>query len=451
MLNSPEPMSKMFTASALTLLLSGVPAQIITAPALAQAGNFTDITGYWAEQYVRGLAERQIIGGFPDNTFKPNAPITRAQFAAIVVRAFNLGSAGAGSTFVDVPNNYWASGAIRAVSNSGLVTGFPDGTFRPEQQITRAQALVVLTKALGAKATPNPSALERYSDRQAVPDWALDSLSRAANAGIIVSFPNPSIIAPNNVASRGEVAALIYQTIYRMGDRNLPPLTIGTLGQTAVAPPPPAPALSIEIIQTNANPNQPLLGGEDLIVSAFGTPQATASFVIAGINQNNPIPMNEVRPGVYEGRYTIRRSDGQLNTRLAVTLSKQGMTSVTRDFNGTIAINATGTAESIPNTLKPQILNVQNNDAVSFPLELRGQTLPNASVQIVVESINSIAGVINVAQRLFNLSAVANNKGIFNVQLPQASNLASGSLYRIRFTASLDNKSESTELFLKQK
>ncbi len=435
----------MFTATALTVVITALPTAVV-----AQAGNFKDIAGYWAEQYVRALAERQIIGGFPDNTFKPNAPITRAQFAAIVVRAFNLAPAGSGSAFIDVPSNYWASGAIRAVSNAGLVTGFPDGTFRPEQQITRAQALVVLTKVLGTKATPNPSALERYSDRQAVPDWALDSLSRAANAGIIVNFPNPSTIAPNNVATRGEVAALIYQTIYRMGDRNLPPLTIGTLEQTAVAPTP-VPALSIEIIQTNANPNQPLLGGEELIVSAFGTPQANASFVIAGINQNNPIPMTEVRPGVYEGRYTIRRSDGQLNTRLAVTLSKQGMTPVSRDFNGTIAINATGTAEPIPNTLKPQILNVQNNDVVSFPLELRGQTLPNAAVQIVVEGINSIAGVVSVTQRLFNLSATANNQGIFTVQLPQSASGGSGSLYRVRLTATRDNRAESTELLLRQR
>jgi len=436
-------MSRIFTATALSVIVSTVPVAV-----WAQTGNFTDITGYWAEQYVRGLAERQIIGGFPDNTFKPTAPITRAQFAAIVVRAFNLIPTGGGTAFVDVPNNYWASGAIRAVSNAGLVTGFPDGTFRPEQQITRAQALVVLTKVLGTRAVPNPAALERYSDRQAVPDWALDSLSRAANAGIIVNFPNANVIAPNNVATRGEVAALIYQTIYRMGDRNLPPLTIGTLTQPA---PTPVSALSIEIIQTNANPNQPLLGGEELIVSAFGTPQANASFVIAGVNQNRPIPMTEVRPGVYEGRYTIRRSDGQLNTRLAVTLSKQGMTPVSRDFNGTIAINGTGTAETIPNTLKPQILNVQNNDAVTFPLELRGQTLPNAPVQIVVDGINSIAGVVNVTQRLFTLSAVANTKGIFTVQLPQAANLPSGSLYRIRFTATQDNKTESTELLLRQK
>jgi len=239
-----------------------------------------------------------------------------------------------------------------------------------------------------------------------------------------------------------------------MGDRNLPPLTIGTLGQSAVTPPvATTPTLSIEFIQTNANPNQPLLGGEDLTVSAFGSPQANASFVIAGINQNNPIPMNEVRPGVYEGRYTIRRSDGQLNTRLAVTLSKQGMNPVSRDFNGMIAINATGTTTpaNTPRSLKPNILNVQNNDAVSFPLELRGETLPNASVQIVVESVNSLAGIVNVSQRLFNLSAVANSQGVFNVQLPQASNLHAGSLYLVRLTATQDNKTASTELLLRQK
>lgn len=435
-----------------SLTYGSIVALVVTLPAHSQ--SFTDIAGYWAEQYVSSLAQRQVIGGFPDNTFKPNAPITRAQFAAIVARAFNLPPASGASAFVDVPSNYWAAPAIRAVSNSGLVTGFPDGTFRPEDRITRVQALIVLTKALGAKATPNSSALDQYTDRQAVPDWALDGTSRAANAGIIVNFPSANLIAPNNVATRGEVAALMYQTLFRMGDRGLPPITIGTLGggQVAVTPPVTAPqVLNLDNIQINRDPRQTFAPGDELIVTASGTPQSSASFVIAGINQSQPIPMREIRSGVYEGSYTIRRSDGQLSTRLAVTLARQGFNSVSRDFNQSIAINSSNTNDAPRRTLKPEITGLKNNDPISFPTEIRGQTLPEARVQLVVEAVTSVAGVVNVTQRVLEQNAVANRRGVFSMQLPRVNSLSGASAYRLRFSAtnSQTNQTEVTELVLR--
>jgi hypothetical protein len=312
-----------------------------------------------------------------------------------------------------------------------------------------------LTKALGAKATPNPSALDRYADRQSVPDWALDSTSRAANAGIIVNFPSANLIAPNNVATRGEVAALMYQTLFRMGDRGLPPITIGTLGgDTApVTPtvPPIQQALTIDNIQLNRDPRQSFAPGDDLIVTVFGTPQASASFVIAGINQSQPIPMREIRSGVYEGGYTIRRSDGQLNTRLAVTLAKQGFNSVSRDFNNTIAINSSGSDDNPRRTLKPEIIGLKNNDPISFPADIRGQTLPEARIQLVVEAVSSVAGVVNVTQRVLEQSAVANRRGGFRMQLPRVSSLTGASVYRLRFAATnpQNNQTEVTELILR--
>ena len=427
--------------------LSSVVALVSALPAYSQ--NFTDVTGYWAEQYVSALAQRQIIGGFPDNTFKPNAPITRAQFAAIVVRAFNLPLAGGSSTFVDVPANYWAAPAIRAVSNSGLVTGFPDGSFRPEERITRGQALIVLTKALGNKATPNPAALDRYADKQAVPDWALDSTSRAANAGIIVNFPNANVIAPNNIATRGEVAALMYQTLFRMGDRGLPPITIGTVGGPAPTPPV-AQVLTIDNIQLNRDPRSAFTAGDELIVTAVGTPQASASFVIAGINQSQPIAMREIRPGVYEGSYTIRRTDGQLNTSLAVTLAKQGFNSISRDFHSSIAINSTGPDET-PRTLKPEIVGLKNNDPIAFPAEIRGRTIPEARVQLVVDAVRNVAGVISVTQRLLEQATIANAQGRFILQVPRVATLTGASAYRLRFSATnpQTNQTEVTELILR--
>ncbi len=189
--------------------------------------SYKDVQGYWGEPYISGLASRGIIGGFPDGSFKPNDQITRAQFAAIAAKALSVPTAGASATFRDVPARHWAANVISAVSSAGLVTGFPDGTFRPEDKITRAQALVILAKALKS-AAPNANELNSYSDASQVPNWAQQSVSIAAGGHIIVNYPDPSLIRPIDFATRGEVAALMYQTLLNSG-KDLPRVTIGVL------------------------------------------------------------------------------------------------------------------------------------------------------------------------------------------------------------------------------
>jgi polyhydroxyalkanoate synthesis regulator phasin len=193
-------------------------------PIIAQK-SFSDAQGYWAQPYIEQLASRGVIGGFPNGTFGPDQPITRAQFAAIVAHALHLDTSASGSNFRDVPDNYWAAGAIAAASKGGLITGFPDGSFHPEDKITRAQALVILSKALQG-APLDDAALNKYSDAGSVPSWARNSITQAANANIIVSFPDAQKIRANDTATRGDVAALMYQTLVALG-AELPPVSIG--------------------------------------------------------------------------------------------------------------------------------------------------------------------------------------------------------------------------------
>ncbi|MBY0549024.1 MAG: S-layer homology domain-containing protein [Candidatus Obscuribacterales bacterium] len=206
------------------------PVQIQTGPSGALSfpiianKEFTDISGYWAQQYISQLANRGVIGGFPNGTFKPETKITRAQFAAIAAQALKL-PAGSGNNFTDVPGAHWAAAAIAAASNAGLIGGFPDGSFKPEDSLTRAQALVILSKALKSPQS-NPAALARYSDAQAVPGWATESVTQAATAGIIVNFPDEHQIRPNALTTRGEVAGLMYQTLSALG-ADLPRIRIG--------------------------------------------------------------------------------------------------------------------------------------------------------------------------------------------------------------------------------
>ncbi|MGB6017271.1 MAG: S-layer homology domain-containing protein, partial [Nodosilinea sp.] len=107
------------TALLLALGLSvGAVAPIMTAaPVIAQTQTqtqFTDVSsGYWAREFIATLAARNIIAGFPDGTFRPDEPVTRAQFAAMVRQAFNQSTVRSATSFVDVPADYWAAAAIR--------------------------------------------------------------------------------------------------------------------------------------------------------------------------------------------------------------------------------------------------------------------------------------------------------------------------------------------------
>lgn len=307
------------------------------------ANRYRDTQGYWGDPYVSELAARSIIGGFPDGTFRPNDNITRAQFAAIAAKALNLPSGGGGANFVDVPAKHWAVNAIAAASNAGLVGGFPDGTFGPEQNLTRAQALVILAKALRNNPGESPAGLAAYADRAAVPTWAEPSIAKAANARIIVSFPDSTSIRPNALATRGEVAALMYQTLSSNG-AGLPRVSIGVLtggpviGGGTQPPVNTTPVVeTLTISQVRVTPRGALGAGETVTVSVSGTPGASGNFTIAGLS---PLPLREISPGVYEGTYTVKKTDSFARSRVTAQLTKPGAQPVIGESNMQVSMDA---------------------------------------------------------------------------------------------------------------
>lgn len=115
---------------------------------LAQAPSFSDVQNHWAQPFIEALAARDIIRGFPDGTFRPDLPVTRAQFAAIVNQAFPQAPVRSPIQFADVPVSHWAYNAIQQAYQIGFLQGYPNNIFSPEQNIPRAQVLVSLTNGL---------------------------------------------------------------------------------------------------------------------------------------------------------------------------------------------------------------------------------------------------------------------------------------------------------------
>lgn len=177
---------------------------------------FRDVQGLWAQPYIEALAAREIIAGFPDGTFKPNEPVTRAQFAAIVSKAFSPRPQREAVDFTDVNRNFWGYQAIQTAYRGGFVAGYPGGLFQPQQQIPRVQALVSLANGLNLRAD-NPNAISIYADASQIPNYATEPVAAATQRRLVVNYPKPNQLNPNRAATRAEVAAFVYQALVNSG------------------------------------------------------------------------------------------------------------------------------------------------------------------------------------------------------------------------------------------
>lgn len=181
--------------------------------------NFTDVPqNLWARPYIEALAARGILKGFPDGTFKPGGSITRAEFAALVQKAFEQQPKAKAQNFKDVSENFWASPAIQETVTTGFLQGYPNNVFRPNQPISKAQVLVALSNGLGlTPPTASQEVLKTYQDANQIPNYARAPVSAATQAGLVANYPNPNILTPQRNASRAEVAAMVYQAMARSG------------------------------------------------------------------------------------------------------------------------------------------------------------------------------------------------------------------------------------------
>lgn len=111
--------------------------------------SFPDTQNYWAQPFIQDLAERNIVTGYPDNTYRPEQPVARDEFAAILQKAFSQNSErqlASGSVYKDIPQGYWAAPAIKDAYEMGFMKGYPGGEFRPNQSVTRVEVLVSLAR-----------------------------------------------------------------------------------------------------------------------------------------------------------------------------------------------------------------------------------------------------------------------------------------------------------------
>ncbi|GIP40234.1 hypothetical protein J31TS4_35140 [Paenibacillus sp. J31TS4] len=184
--------------------------------------SFRDVERHWAQDAVNDMGSRMVINGVGQGEFAPDRAITRAEFAAIIVRGLGLQTEKRTNSFSDVKTTDWYNGSINTAQSYELISGFEDGTFRPTENITREQAMVMLSKAmkmtgLQAKQQPNEGEpLRSFSDAGQVSAWAAASIADCLKAGL-VSGRADQRLEPVAPISRAEVAILVQRLLQKSG------------------------------------------------------------------------------------------------------------------------------------------------------------------------------------------------------------------------------------------
>jgi hypothetical protein len=182
--------------------------------------SYSDVSGnYWARDFIVELTRRGILTGFPDGTFRPNEPVTRAQFAALVAAVFKKSKVRDVVSFRDVSSSYWAYNGIREAYEMGFLDAISSSRFSPTQSMTRSQILAAFARGLNyTTISSTAKVLQFYSDAAAIPASYRTLIAAATERGIVANYPNVKTCSPNKVATRAEVAALLYQAMVSTGD-----------------------------------------------------------------------------------------------------------------------------------------------------------------------------------------------------------------------------------------
>lgn len=182
--------------------------------AIEYTRNFSDVLGHWAKSDIELLTNKLIVNGMTASTFEPERDVTRAEFAALIVRSLGLSKIEAASTFSDVDASDWFAAEVNAAVAAGIVDGYPDGTFKPNNQINREELAAMVVRALNFSGLDTSlTALERtqilsgYADSNSIV-WAHAEIAAAIDAGIVNGMTATSL-APRDDATRAQSTTMI--------------------------------------------------------------------------------------------------------------------------------------------------------------------------------------------------------------------------------------------------
>lgn len=187
---------------------------------IGQSVSFEDTGSHWGRAAIEDLASRTVLNGAAPGLFQPDAAITRAEFAAIVVRALGLTGDGGGKLPADVQAGDWHAPAVAAAQLHGIVGGYEDGTFRPSAAITREEAMVMIARAMKTAGMESGAGnaddvLAEFADAERISGWAKEAAAAVVSQGL-ASGSNGQL-RPGDAISRAETAVIVHRLLQEAG------------------------------------------------------------------------------------------------------------------------------------------------------------------------------------------------------------------------------------------
>ncbi|QYR21257.1 S-layer homology domain-containing protein [Paenibacillus sp. sptzw28] len=182
--------------------------------------TFADVANHWSKDAVNDMASRLIVKGVNAEQYNPNAVITRAEFAAIIVRALGLPENGKTVPYGDVKSSDWFVGAVSKAQEYGIIKGYEDGTFRPSKTITRVEALAMIARAMkltgldtNVSGVDAVSVLSSFVDGTAVDAWAKQAVAAAVKNGLVKGSEGG--LLPKRNITRAETAVIVQRMLIK--------------------------------------------------------------------------------------------------------------------------------------------------------------------------------------------------------------------------------------------
>lgn len=200
------PVPTLFKGSEATLLRKGNSIYTV----LDHERSFGDVSTHWAKEDIELLASKLIVQGIDDNSFAPDKSITRAEFAALLVRSLAL-TEKVKKVYKDVDLTEWYSGSVSAAQEAALINGDEFGNFKPNDLITREQMVTMIARALkfvGKIEITDTTVLNKFADRTNISDWSQEAVANLVQTGIVQGVSN-ELFAPQDHATRAQSTAML--------------------------------------------------------------------------------------------------------------------------------------------------------------------------------------------------------------------------------------------------
>ena len=172
-----------------------------------------DLKGHWAEESIKNLVDQDILHGYPDGSFRPDQSITRAELAKTLAVAYEFEDSGRTVQFPDT-EEHWAEEYIEALAQAEVITGYPDGNFKPEAPITRAEMVAMLTRLLKLGTEEEHYTIDfvpTFPDLEKE-HWAFYQVELAAKLGLLPRYYSPDFNAAR-LATRADTAWMLQQLL----------------------------------------------------------------------------------------------------------------------------------------------------------------------------------------------------------------------------------------------